>query len=62
LGTAKLIQDTGPHPAVWKDRVCSPGGTTIDAVRSLEKGGLRGTVMDAVSVCADKSRKLGKGN
>lgn len=62
LGTARLVMDTDTHPAVWKDRVCSPGGTTIDAVRSLEMGGFRGAVMDAVSVCADKSRKLGKGN
>lgn len=60
LGTARLVMDTDTHPGVWKDRVCSPGGTTIDAVRSLEKDGLRGTVMDAVSVCAEKSRKLGK--
>ena len=62
LGTARLVMDTNTHPGVWKDRVCSPGGTTIDAVRSLEKDGLRGAVMDAVSVCAEKSRKLGKGN
>ena len=62
LGTARLVMDTDTHPGIWKDRVCSPGGTTIDAVRSLEKGGLRGTVMDAVSVCADKSRLLGKRN
>lgn len=60
LGTARLVMDTDTHPGVWKDRVCSPGGTTIDAVRSLERDGLRGTVMDAVSVCAEKSRKLGK--
>jgi len=60
LGTAKLIKDTDAHPGLWKDRVCSPGGTTIDAVRSLERDGLRGAVMDAVSVCAEKSRKLGK--
>lgn len=60
LGTAKLVSDTHTHPAVWKDRVCSPGGTTIDAVYVLENGGMRGTVMDAVSACADKSRILGK--
>lgn len=60
LGTARLIMDTNTHPGIWKDRVCSPGGTTIDAVRSLENGGFRGTVMDAVSACAEKSRKLGK--
>jgi pyrroline-5-carboxylate reductase len=60
LGTARLIMDTNIHPGIWKDRVCSPGGTTIDAVRSLESGGFRATVMDAVSTCADKSRRLGK--
>lgn len=62
LGTARLISDTHIHPGVWKDRVCSPGGTTIDAVRVLEKSGFRAAVMDAVSACAEKSRKLGKGN
>ncbi|MBO4456960.1 MAG: pyrroline-5-carboxylate reductase [Butyrivibrio sp.] len=58
LGSAKMVLETGKHPGELKDMVCSPAGTTIDAVHVLEKGGLRGTVMDAVKTCIDKSRSL----
>lgn len=55
LGAAKLVLDTGKHPAVLKDMVCSPAGTTIDAVCSLEADGFRNAVLNAVRVCTDKA-------
>lgn len=58
LGSAKTVLETGLHPGLLKDMVCSPGGTTIEAVRALESGGLRSTVMDAMKACADRSRAL----
>ena len=53
LGAAKMVLETGKHPAQLKDEVCSPGGTTIRAVAELEKGGMRGTVMEAIKACVD---------
>ena len=58
LGAAKLMQETGEHPGVLKDMVCSPGGTTIEGIRALELGGVRGSVMEAIEACVAKSRKL----
>lgn len=58
LGTAKYLQDTGTHPAVLKDMVSSPAGTTIAAVAELEAGGFRSTVIDAMVACADRNRAL----
>lgn len=58
LGSAKLMLETGMHPAQLKDMVCSPGGTTIEAVKVLEEKGLRAAVLDAVSACVDKSKSL----
>ena len=57
-GSAKLVLESGLHPEELKDMVCSPGGTTIQGVRTLEKGGMRGNVMDAVIACVEKTRKL----
>ncbi|KAG8348336.1 putative pyrroline-5-carboxylate reductase [Trypanosoma vivax] len=58
LGSALLLQKSGLTPAQLKDMVCSPGGTTIEAVRSLESGGLRSTVMEAAIACMEKSKAL----
>lgn len=58
LGSAKMVLDTGKHPAALKDAVCSPGGTTIEAVRALEERGFRAAVMQAVTVCTEKSKSM----
>ncbi len=62
MGSAKMVLQTGEHPAVLKDMVCSPGGTTIEAVASLEKDGFRSAVIEAMCACADKSRRMGEPN
>lgn len=58
LGSAKMALETGRHPGELKDMVCSPAGTTIEAVRVLEEKGFRSAVIEAVKACADKSRSL----
>ncbi len=58
LGAAKLALETGKHPGVLKDEVCSPGGTTIEAVSDLEKNGFRSTVISAIEKCAEKSKSM----
>lgn len=58
LGSAKMVLETGRHPGELKDMVCSPGGTTIEAVRALEQTGFRGSVMECMHVCAEKSRNM----
>ena len=58
LGSAKMVLDTNQHPAQLKDMVCSPAGTTIDAVASLEQDGFRSAVIRAMAACADKSRSM----
>lgn len=58
LGSAKMVLETGQHPGELKDMVCSPGGTTIEAVKVLEEKGFRGIVMDAVEACVEKSKRM----
>lgn len=58
LGSAKMVLDTGKHPGELKDMVCSPAGTTIDAVAVLEEKGMRSAVMQAMKACIDKSKSL----
>lgn len=57
-GSGKLATETGLHPAVLKDQVCSPGGTTIEGVIALEKAGLRAAVISAIEASADKNSKM----
>ena len=58
LGSAKLLLETGKHPGELKDAVCSPGGTTIEAVKVLEEMGFRAAIMDAVEACIEKSKNI----
>ena len=60
LGSALMVLSSGTHPAALKDNVCSPGGTTIEAVAELEKDGFRNAIMEAMRVCAEKSRKMSR--
>jgi len=59
-GAAMMVLETGVHPGELKDRVCSPGGTTIEAVAVLEQKGLRGAVIAAVDACRAKSEQMSK--
>ena len=59
-GTAALQLATGTHPGALKDAVCSPGGSTIAGVRTLEARGFRGAAMDAVIAAVEKTKELGK--
>ncbi|MEG0857719.1 MAG: pyrroline-5-carboxylate reductase [Terrisporobacter sp.] len=58
LGSAKLALETGKHPGELKDMVCSPGGTTIEAVIELESKGFRNSVISAMEKCAEKSKNM----
>ena len=60
LGSAKMVLESGKHPGELKDMVCSPAGTTIDAVKVLENEGMRSAVINAVCACVEKSREMSK--
>ena len=60
LGSAKMVLETGKHPAELKDMVCSPAGTTIEAVAELEKAGFRSAVIRAMGECTRRAREIGK--
>lgn len=59
-GAGRMAIADGRHPAVLKDAVCSPGGSTIEGVHALENGAFRGTVMDAVQAAFERTKELGK--
>ena len=59
LGTAELLQTTGIHPAELKDRVTSPGGTTIAGISHLESVGFRSALIGAVRAACERSQELG---
>lgn len=58
LGAARMVVETGEHPALLKEKVTSPGGTTIAALHALENGSFRGVIMDAVEAAFLKSKEL----
>lgn len=60
LGAAKMVLETGKHPGKLKDEVCSPGGTTIEAVYTLERNNFRAAVMEAVDKCTEKSKEMSR--
>lgn len=58
LGSARMVLETGMHPGVLKDNVCSPGGTTIEGVSALEEYGFRNSIIKATDACYEKCGKL----
>lgn len=58
LGSAKMVLETQMHPGELKDMVCSPAGTTIEGVRTLERAGMRSAVYEALNACAEKGKRL----
>lgn len=60
LGSVKLMVETGKHPAVLRDMVTSPGGTTIAAQQVMERAGFKGIIIDAVEAATNRSAELGK--
>ena len=61
LGAARMMLESGEHPGRLKDRVASPGGTTIAGIHKLEEGRLRATLMAAVEAATKRSQELGQG-
>ncbi|QXM05299.1 pyrroline-5-carboxylate reductase [Crassaminicella indica] len=60
LGAAKMVLETGKHPGALKDMVCSPAGTTIEAVATLERTGFRSSIISAMQSCTKKSIEMSK--
>jgi|LGOV01.1.fsa_nt_gb pyrroline-5-carboxylate reductase len=61
-GAAKFVLESGEHPGKLKDQICTPGGTTIEAVRVLEAKGYRDAIISAVDACAKKSLSMSNKN
>jgi pyrroline-5-carboxylate reductase len=59
LGTARMLTETGMHPALLKEAVTSPGGTSIAGLHALERGGIRAVIMDAIVAATERSTELG---
>jgi pyrroline-5-carboxylate reductase len=60
LGTGKLLADSGMHPALLKEAVASPGGTTIAGLQAMEQGGIRALLMNAVVAATERANELGR--
>ncbi|MGL4820767.1 MAG: pyrroline-5-carboxylate reductase [Bacilli bacterium] len=60
LGSAKMVLETGEHPGALKDNVCSPGGATIEAVKTLEEEGFRKAIIKGMSAAIEKSKVMGE--
>jgi pyrroline-5-carboxylate reductase len=60
LGAARMVLETGEHPAKLRDMVTSPGGTTISGLHALEAGGIRNAIMDGVESATKRSKELGR--
>ena len=58
LGSAKMVLETGKHPGELKDMVCSPAGTTIEAVAAMERYGLRSAILEGMEACSRKTRGM----
>jgi pyrroline-5-carboxylate reductase len=61
FGAATMLRDTGQHPVLLREAVTSPGGTTINAIRELERHGVRAAVLAAIEAARDRGRELGAG-
>jgi pyrroline-5-carboxylate reductase len=61
FGAATMLRDTGEHPVILREAVTSPGGTTINAIRELEKHSVRAAILAAIEAAADRGRELGAG-
>ena len=59
LGTGRMLTETGMHPALLKEAVSSPGGTSIAGLHALERGGIRAVIMDAIVAATERSTELG---
>jgi pyrroline-5-carboxylate reductase len=60
LGTGRMLADTGLHPALLKEAVASPGGTSIAGIHAMERGGIRALIMDAIVAATERSTELGR--
>ncbi|KAI1702448.1 pyrroline-5-carboxylate reductase dimerization domain-containing protein [Ditylenchus destructor] len=60
MGAAKMVLETGEHPAILKESVQSPGGSTVYGMHELEKGGMRGLLINAVEAASERSRATGR--